>query len=776
MKKLAKLAALLAAGALALGFAACSGDDDNDPPKKPEVTATATLTGSASMLKIGEARDVKATLTVDGDTFIDGDIKSSIELTAGTGVTATVKTAEKSADKKSAELTISVTAAAGAQAGAITAKIKADALTDTSEPVTADGSIAYQIDDGKPYAELELDGDAVELDPEAEEPKEINATVTVGNTEFTEAARGVQEGNEILEEYFKLSASDENVTVSKAKVVAWGEDSKSVKISFTATAAADAKDGKITAEIYAGTLKDVSEPLNVAGSIAYTVKSATQTDPNPDEGDDPAVFVLEEASANISLLKTNIGTIADKANEGGKAYLSAATDNWQSDTDEDGNEVTYYNLSSVDRSLSITVKNVAGFTVYAKLNGANRPFKVKVGEQEIGTVSTTETGVLPFKFNTGTKDIVTIVLGGGGNGSVYPEYVVLYNEPQDIPAETVEITGKPEAALILTDYANGETYDDLKATVTPSWHTSGAVAWSSSATNVATIDAATGKITPVGAGTTKITAKVGEAEDSFELTVAAASVAVTGVTLKASTTIDRWHTEELEATITPDDASNKAIIWTTSDNTVATVDENGVVTAVAPGTATITATSAADSTKKAECAVTVNPVYVSKDFEISKDEYNSTALVGKLLGNNMYTTAKVDSNGIYCHRKISANGYTEFELDKAKTVTITYNVSSDKEAGLVISTSNGEFTVPAGSEVKIAGNDGNKKLEDVLGTEKEGSDTNTKAAYTSVTSSSSTKTDYTYLIQLTAGTYKLYGSTTSTSAKASKIVFADASD
>ena len=323
MKKLAKLAALLAAGALALGFAACSGDDDNDPPKKPEVTATATLTGSAGMLKIGEPEDVKAKLTVDGDTFIDGDIKSSIELTAGAGVTATVTDAEKSADKKSAELTISVTAAAGAQAGAITAKIKADALTDTSEPVTAAGSIDYQIDDGTPYAELELDGGAVELDPEAEEPKKINATVTVGNTEFTEAARELPEGNEIPEEYFKLSASDEKVTVSKAKVVGWGEDSKSVKISFTATAAADAKDGKITAEIYAGTLEDVSETLNVAGSIAYTVKSTAQTDPNPDEGDDPNVPHKDVIIDVSSLSTSEDGKVADGAALSPEANIKA---------------------------------------------------------------------------------------------------------------------------------------------------------------------------------------------------------------------------------------------------------------------------------------------------------------------------------------------------------------------------------------------------------------------------------------------------------------------
>ena len=65
------------------------------------------------------------------------------------------------------------------------------------------------------------------------------------------------------------------------------------------------------------------------------------------------------------------------------------------------------------------------------------------------------------------------------------------------------------------------------------------------------------------------------------------------------------ETKTLTATIVPDEALNKEIVWTSSDETVATVDENGVVTPVGQGTATITAAMKAQSDIKAEATVVV---------------------------------------------------------------------------------------------------------------------------------------------------------------------------
>ena len=89
-------------------------------------------------------------------------------------------------------------------------------------------------------------------------------------------------------------------------------------------------------------------------------------------------------------------------------------------------------------------------------------------------------------------------------------------------------------------------------------------------------------------------------------------VKVTGVSLnKTSTTIALNGTETLTATVTPDNASNKNITWASSDESVATV-ENGTVTALKVGTATITATAQDGSGVSASCAVTINPTLTSQ--------------------------------------------------------------------------------------------------------------------------------------------------------------------
>ena len=81
------------------------------------------------------------------------------------------------------------------------------------------------------------------------------------------------------------------------------------------------------------------------------------------------------------------------------------------------------------------------------------------------------------------------------------------------------------------------------------------------------------------------------------------SMPVTGVALnKNAMELQVGKTETLTATVTPENASEPGVTWTSSDATVATVNENGVVSAVAKGTAIITATAGG---KPAACTVTV---------------------------------------------------------------------------------------------------------------------------------------------------------------------------
>ena len=141
--------------------------------------------------------------------------------------------------------------------------------------------------------------------------------------------------------------------------------------------------------------------------------------------------------------------------------------------------------------------------------------------------------------------------------------------------------------------------ETLTATVFPEGATGPTVIWESSDELIATV--VDGAVTGKSVGTATITAKAGE--QSATCTVTVSKIPVSSITINgAKPTLVEGDTLILTATITPSDASYKTVTWTSSNGTVATVDQNGKVTAKSVGTAKIKAT--ADGVT-AECTITV---------------------------------------------------------------------------------------------------------------------------------------------------------------------------
>ena len=171
-------------------------------------------------------------------------------------------------------------------------------------------------------------------------------------------------------------------------------------------------------------------------------------------------------------------------------------------------------------------------------------------------------------------------------------------------SSTVTVTGVSLNKTSLSLVEGGS--ETLTATVAPSNATNKAVSWSSSSSAVATVDNS-GKVIAVKAGTATITVTTadGDKTATCAVTVTAKTISVTEVTLdKTELEITEGESTQLTATVKPDDASDKSVEWISSDETVATVDATGKVTAVKAGSATMTVKTR-DGGKEASCAVTV---------------------------------------------------------------------------------------------------------------------------------------------------------------------------
>ena len=149
----------------------------------------------------------------------------------------------------------------------------------------------------------------------------------------------------------------------------------------------------------------------------------------------------------------------------------------------------------------------------------------------------------------------------------------------------------------------------INATITPAEAAGKTVTWTSSDNSIATVS--NGLVTALKPGSVVITASCEGKTASCRLTIIAATVSVTGVTVTPATlTLVEGGKASLSATVLPANATNKEVGWSSSDDSIATVDASGQVTAVKEGSATITATTV-DGNKTATCAVTIVSEVVS---------------------------------------------------------------------------------------------------------------------------------------------------------------------
>lgn len=280
---------------------------------------------------------------------------------------------------------------------------------------------------------------------------------------------------------------------------------------------------------------------------------------------------------------------------------------------------------------------------------------------ENGKITAVANGTVTITAKVGTQEATTTVTVKTPLESIsITEEKVILNRPETIDLDVI--------------YNPDDTTDDRTVT------------WTSSNEDVATVDE-DGVVTPVAPGTAYIKAKVGDKEASCEVEV---KVPLKGITIKEETELLKGKYEELTVTYNPADATYEGkVTWESSDPEVATVDENGKITALKEGTTKITATAEENGVKFTdECTVTVKEIKMdsividSADFELGlgrekqlnvnfypEDTTDDRTITWK---SSNPEVATVDENGVVKAVKIGTAVITATTADgKTNTVEVT---------------------------------------------------------------------------------------------------------
>ncbi len=387
------------------------------------------------------------------------------------------------------------------------------------------------------------------------------------------------------------------------KTIIWSSDNETVaivsstgevvaKVPGIANISVKTHDGGMTATCR---VTVVSKKISVSGvSLDNTTLTMTEGETQtlkatvtPEDATDKSVTwssdntsVADVTSTGVLVAKSpGTATITVKTNDGGKTADCRVT--------VLSNKVSVSGVSLDNTSLTMTEGETQILNATVTPEDATDK-SVTWSSDNVSVADVSSTGVVVAK-SPGAATITVKTNDGGKTATCNIT----------VKANVIPVTGVSLNTSSMT-LNIGQT-QTLTATVTPSNATDKSVRWGSSDASIAYVDS-NGKVMAISVGTATITATAGDVTAECIVTVV---IPVTSVSLnKAELTLEKGKSEILTAIVSPSNATDKAVSWESSNTSVATVDQNGKVTAVEAGSTVITVTTN-DGSKTATCNVTV---------------------------------------------------------------------------------------------------------------------------------------------------------------------------
>ena len=395
------------------------------------------------------------------------------------------------------------------------------------------------------------------------------------------------------------------------------------------------------------------------------------------ESDYLTVTVLPSTATNKTLSWSSSVSSVATVNSAGVVYARSAGQTLITATSTDGTNIFDYYLLTVtpayDDDTRVTKVSITGKDsmkigeTYAityevwPTTATNKALSFSSSNTAVATVSAQ--GVVTA-VGAGTA---TIVGASKDNSSIVDSYELTVDAL--VPVTTINVTGKASMTV-------GETYK-FTAEVLPADASNKSVTWSSSNTNVATVNQ-NGEVTVVASGTAVITAtSVYDNNVYGSFLIGIENVPVTKIVLTGNTGMVYKATQTIGAKVYPSTASIQKLVWTSSNTAIATVDQNGKVTAQKKaGSTVITAAATDGSGTKATFTVNVTKSVI----KVKSVSVTGRSLIG--VGESVQATASVLP--INAHNQ---NLY--WDTDNASVATV------DHETGVVTGVAAGTAMINA---------------------------------------------------------------------------------
>ncbi len=311
-----------------------------------------------------------------------------------------------------------------------------------------------------------------------------------------------------------------------------------------------------------------------------------------------AAIQPDDASVKAVEWSTSTPNIISVSPDGTVTALSKGTGRVRATAVDGSNRYGEATVTVAQMPTGVSVKNPPEFLAVGRSVNLSATVTPNNANDKSVTWTTSDPSVARVNAGgqlTGVKrGTAVITCAAKADPSVYTVFMVTVTQP------VTSITPNPRDVSVRM----GETVQ-LGFTISPVDADNTSVSYSSNATRVATVDE-NGVVTGVSKGSAVITITANDGSNRTARVNVTVQQPVTGMTLReTSVTLITGHNKTLTPNITPSNANNKKVTWTTTDPSIATVDGNGRVTGVKAGVAVITCTSQDNPDVSAICTVTV---------------------------------------------------------------------------------------------------------------------------------------------------------------------------